>query len=282
MLAFAAYWSNKNRDFLKINKSFPVLWVFFFFTNMLHLTLRVELLILLPRCPEDNEMWYMLSHTLQWNRTETSRITLTSQASYHTVWPALLFSCVQLCLCRCVWMRADVSWSRIVVPPGGQRYTLQFELQDVTEQRGFLVQRSQHLSLCGLYRCTHQLQSTMQRVSDEMLIKAWKIFSIAFTGFLNLTSLCSCSSSGTFTSSTVTLNPSLRLFSCSSFCCKLAVSWACCCWCSHSFSSMPCNTDPPPPPQLSICYILDRNPDWEQLININIGYKWVSNLPYLC
>lgn len=156
------------------------------------------------------------------------------------------FCCPQLCLCWCIWMWVDVTCigrNRILVPPGGQCCLLQFELHDVTEQGGLLGQTGQNLVFCGLHCCTHHCQNPLHKMSNTVLVRSQKIsrrFSVLYP-WVSLTSLSSCSSSGTSTSPRMTLDPFRSTFSCSSFWSNIEASSAWWCRCSHSCRSVPCS-----------------------------------------
>lgn len=146
------------------------------------------------------------------------------------------------CFCLSRWIRMWACTGRAVIlePPGGQCCLLQFELQEITDQRGLSGQTRPHLVFCGLHCCTNQRRHPLtQNNNTSQDMKNAFLFDYRS---VSLTSLSSCSSSGTSTAPRVILEPARSTFSSSSFWSNLEVSSAWWRWCSHSCRSVPCST----------------------------------------
>lgn len=190
----------------------------------------------------------MLWHTCQWNRTDKiknythkSSILFTVKTC-HAVCPVLGFVV-------CCFAFADMSGCWLMWPGTGL-----WSLPVADASRCSLSCRmslSREASWCRLASIWPSVALTAARTSSKTPYRepesvherySWML-PLVFCS-LNLTSLSSFSSSGTSTSPRMTLDPFLSLLSSSSFCCKVAVSWACWRWCSHWCSSVPCNKTP--------------------------------------
>lgn len=86
------------------------------------------------------------------------------------------------CFCLSRWIRMWACTGRAVIlePPGGQCCLLQFELQEITDQRGLSGQTRPHLVFCGLHCCTNQRRHPLtQNNNTSQVMKNAFLFDIA-------------------------------------------------------------------------------------------------------